>query len=234
VWETIAVWVEAVALTAIFGLDFWEYRKQGKDRIEQHKETVAQMEVMQRYAIAAEAAANAALTSSETAKATLAQMRDTSERQLRAYICLESAILKFPEPDVPEAQIHLKNCGQTPASEVRGWIHTWFAEYPLDEIPPTAPEDLLKGTQTLAPGRISIYVTPKKPPLPAQYLNLLGTRKFTLYVYGEVRYKDIFGRERYTKYRLIYGGTEGTRKTTGKDGSEQWLLKPDTEGNEAT
>lgn len=192
------------------------------------------MEVMQRYALAAEAAANAAKTSSETAKATLAQMHDTTERQLRAYICVDSATLKFPETTVPEAQIHLKNCGQTPAYDVSGWIHTWFAAYPLREVLPSAPDDLRKGIEPLASGRISIFVAPRKPPLPPENLAQLGTAQFTMYVYGEIRYKDIFDKERFTKYRLIHGGNEGVRKTVGKDGSDQWLLKPDFEENEAS
>ena len=65
-------------------------------------------------------------------------------------------------------------------------------------------------------------------------LAVLGTQEFTLYVYGEIRYRDIFGNEQFTKFRLIHGGTEPTQKTVGKDGSEQWLLKPDSEGNEAS
>jgi hypothetical protein len=99
---------------------------------------------------------------------------------------------------------------------------------------PTAPEDLRKGAETLAPGRKSIFVAPRKPPLQAPYRALLGTEKFTLYVYGEVHYRDIFGKEQFTKYRLIHGGAEGTRRILGKDGTEQWLLGPDAEGNEAS
>jgi hypothetical protein len=161
-------------------------------------------------------------------------MRDTAEKQLRAYLCVDSAVLKFPQPDVPEAQIHFKNCGQTPAREVQGWIHTWFTEHPLREALPTAPETLRKGTETVAAGGKTIFVAPRKPPLPHPNLALLGTEKFTLYVYGEVRYEDIFDREQWTRFRLIYGGAEGTRKISDKDGTELWLLKPDTEGNEAS
>ena len=178
--------------------------------------------------------ADAAKESAEAATAAVAQMRDTAERQLRAYVCVNSAVLKFPQPDIPEAQVHFKNCGQTPAYALRGWIHTWFTEYPLKEPLPTAPDDLRKGSETLPAGGTTIFVAPRKPPLPPSNLALLGTEKFTLYVYGEVRYRDIFGREQYTKFRLIHGGTEGTRKIVGRDGSEQWLLKPDSEGNDAS
>ena len=48
--QYVALWIEGGALFAIFFLDWWEYRKQGRerlkqeqDRIEQHKETAEQM-----------------------------------------------------------------------------------------------------------------------------------------------------------------------------------------------
>ncbi len=51
-YEPIAIWLEGIALVAIFGLDWWEYRNQGRerlkeeqDRIEQHKETAEQMDI---------------------------------------------------------------------------------------------------------------------------------------------------------------------------------------------
>jgi hypothetical protein len=196
--------------------------------------TILLWRATKRSADAAKCSADAAKASSEAAIATVTQMRNTAEQQLRAYVCVDSATLKFPQPNVPEAQVHFKNCGQTPAYHVRGWIHTWFGEYPLKEVLPTAPDDLRKGTETLAPGRRSIFVAPQKPPLPPQYLALLGSDKFTLYVYGEIRYRDIFGKERRTQYRLLHGGSESVRKIMAKDGSEQWLLKPDTEGNETS
>lgn len=156
--------------------------------------------------------------------------RDTAQKQLRAYVLVDCAVVKFPQSNVPEAQVHFKNSGQTPAHDFKGWIHTWFAEYPLNEVLPSAPNGLSKGTEILAPGRASIFVAPRKPPLQDPWLELLGTDRFTLYVYGEVFYRDAFGEQRWTKYRMIYGGNEGIRKVPGK---EEWLLSPDTAGNEA-
>lgn len=175
--------------------------------------------------------AASAKASADVSQKSLALASETAQKQLRAYVCVESACVRFPRPDVPEAQVHFKNYGQTPAYKFRGWIHTWFAEYPLIEVLPPAPNDLSKGTELLAPGRKSIFVSPKKPPLPPHYIPLLGTMKFTLYVYGEVYYTDAFGNDQWTKYRLIYGGSAGTRKVPGKD---EWLLSPDTQGNEAS
>lgn len=184
---------------------------------------------------ATKAAAEAARVSADIATATLGEMKETAERQLRAYVCVKSAMMKFRKPDVPEAQVHFTNCGQTPALKVRGWINTWLGEYPLKEPLPSAPETLRKGTETLAPGRPSIFVTEPGRPVTQPWLSMLGTRKFTMFVYGEIRYEDIFGKERSTKYRLIHGGIEGVRPVLSKEGAvEGWLLKPDAEGNETT
>jgi hypothetical protein len=161
-------------------------------------------------------------------------MAETAQRQLRAYVCLESAALIFPEPAIPEAQIKFKNCGQTPAYDVRGWIGTWFAEYPLKEKLPNPPGDIQKATETLAPGRVSTFIAASKSPLPPQCLSALGTPKFTMYVYGKILYRDVFGNEQCTNYRLFHGGHEGVRSMRGENDSEHWLLNPDSEGNEAS
>lgn len=192
---------------------------------------VAALKHTAKFANAASRNAEAAKISADTSQKTLALASDTAEKQLRAYVCVESACVKFPHPQVPEAQVHFKNYGQTPAYYFRGWIHTWFTEHPLSEVLPLAPDDLRKGTELLAPGRRSIFVTPRKPPFHLNFLEQLGTEKLTMYVYGEVYYRDAFGKEQWTKYRLIYGGTGGIRKVPDK---EEWILNPDTEGNEAS
>lgn len=175
--------------------------------------------------------AKAAKVSADTSERALALATETAQKQLRAYILVESACVKFPRPDVPEAQVHLKNVGQTPAYNVRGWIHTWFAAHPLIEVLPEAPFDLSKGTEPLAPSRQTVFISPKKPPIKPECLPLLGTSQMTIYVYGMIQYSDAFGNEQWTKYRLVYGGSEGTRKVPNKD---EWFLSPDTQGNEAS
>jgi hypothetical protein len=160
------------------------------------------------------------------------QMRDTAQRELRAYVCVDSSALKFPAKNMVDVQVHFKNCGKTPAYDLEGWIHTWLAEYPLSEVLPAAPDSLRKGKEPLAPGRQSIHVAARVK-LEKLTEMIIGTPACTLYVYGEVQYRDAFRKKRRTKYRLIYGGNEGNRSIQGKDGAELWLLKPDTEGNEA-
>jgi hypothetical protein len=58
--QSLAIWLEGLALVAIFWLELEEYRRQGADRIEQQKETAAQMAIMQSQADAAKTNAEAA------------------------------------------------------------------------------------------------------------------------------------------------------------------------------
>jgi hypothetical protein len=60
----------------------------------------------------------------------------------------------------------------------------------------------------------------------------LGTMELTLYAYGKVTYRDAFGNQRYTRYRLMHGGGEQIH-LRDKNGIAVGLLKPDYEGNEA-
>jgi hypothetical protein len=58
--QSIAIWLEGIALVAIFFLELKEYRRQGRDKKEQHEEWLKQMAIMQSQADAAKANAEAA------------------------------------------------------------------------------------------------------------------------------------------------------------------------------
>jgi hypothetical protein len=57
--QSIAIWLEGLALVAIFWLELKEYRRQGAERIEQHKESAAQLKIAKHAAEAAKANADA-------------------------------------------------------------------------------------------------------------------------------------------------------------------------------
>jgi hypothetical protein len=48
--QSIAIWLEGLALVAIFGLELKEYKRQGRERKEQHEESAAQLKIMQSQA----------------------------------------------------------------------------------------------------------------------------------------------------------------------------------------
>ncbi|SRR6266851_1622915 len=66
--QSIAIWLEGFALVAIFILELVEYRRQGRDKKEQHEEWVKQMAIMQSQADAAKDATEAAKANAEAAK----------------------------------------------------------------------------------------------------------------------------------------------------------------------
>jgi hypothetical protein len=58
--QSVAIWLEGIALVAIFFLELKEYRRQGRDKKEQQEEWLKQMAIMQSQADAARANAEAA------------------------------------------------------------------------------------------------------------------------------------------------------------------------------
>src|SRR6267143_298591 len=104
---------------------------------------------------------------------TLRQMRDTAKRELRAYVCISEARVKFYSPADPEALVHVKNCGKTPAYKVGYKIHLWIGQYPLPsgtELPPPS-EVVMSATAvmgsdrglTLTHRKLSTVVIPALP-----------------------------------------------------------------------
>jgi hypothetical protein len=157
-------------------------------------------------------------------KQTINVMKDTTQRQLRAYVCISGGTIKFDRKDAPVVHVEYKNSGQTPAYDVCGWHHIWITGYPLTEELPEPPKSFTTSQSIIPPGGHAFILIPKDPPVPAQSVHLLGTPEGTIYIYGEIRYRDAFRVNRFTKYRLMYGGPEGIH---GEH------LKPHTEGNEA-
>ena len=69
-------------------------------------------------------------------------MRDTAIRQLRAYICVDSAVLRFIGNGGAsfEVQVDIKNSGQTPAYGLKSWIGVWIDKTPLTQPLSEPPE----------------------------------------------------------------------------------------------
>jgi hypothetical protein len=155
----------------------------------------------------------------------LRHAEETAERQLRAYVHISRAAIKFEPPEIPEWHLEIKNFGQTPAYNVRQWTHIWITERPLKEVLPTPGSDFQMSSSVLPPGNHEIMIWKKDPPIPAASLSLIGTAVGTVYIYGEIKYTDAFKKQRFTRYRLFYG--DGIKAGT-------CMLMPDSEGNEAT
>jgi hypothetical protein len=160
---------------------------------------------------------------------------DTAMRQLRAYLCISKGRLNFTKEGPLEPQLHIVNGGQTPAYEVRSWIEVAVREHPPFHGTPDLAgfRDELQAVGIIPPNGENIMVS-RKVPMAVAEKTFLQTRFQILYVYGEITYKDAFGKDRYTKFRLIFGGPTGCRRKIDKDGEEMGYLSMDSEGNEAS
>jgi len=150
-----------------------------------------------------------AVAATNVAQNTLVVMKDTAQRQLRAYISITAAEIEFPEPGRPKSTLTFKNAGQTPAHNVQIWIHQWAAAYPLNVALPTPPRDFEMAKNTLGAGAyFHMRSEAPRPIFNGPYLDLVGTSQGTIYVYGEISYFDVFGQKHVQEYRLMYGGNE--------------------------
>jgi hypothetical protein len=68
-YQFVAIWLEGVALVAIFILDWRERRDQRSERAEQHRETLTQLEVSQKQVEASQNNAAATKAAADAAKA---------------------------------------------------------------------------------------------------------------------------------------------------------------------
>jgi hypothetical protein len=161
--------------------------------------------------------------------------KDTAQKQLRAYISVASARITHIEDGegVPEAHIFIKNFGQTPAYQVMG-----VAGFAISTFPPPPDLNLVipdveiiqsKTITNLGPGQADMAIASPRPKLDrpfteherAELANGIGT----IYIYGKVRYRDVFGTIQWMSYRFMVGGPVGVR-------GDQ--LVGCEEGNEAT
>ena len=146
---------------------------------------------------------------------------DTAERQLRAYLNIHKAYVIWEKNRVVRAWVDVTNTGQTPARDIEHWISLNFGD---DVQFPAPPLDTMFPDQSKSDLGAGIHLTVdiKTDPLTDENWRDIRARSMNLYVWGEIRYLDIFKREtRYTRFRFVLG----------EDGDDLSTLP---EGNEAT
>lgn len=177
--------------------------------------------------------ADAAKDSAEATRGIVATLRDGNERQLRAYVLVDSGTIFNVADPVPlflgqifapsEAQVtnkaagpgvrlFIKNTGQTPAYDVRHWGHICFREFPLKNPLPARPPQANPVPSILGREIISTKLIYIPNPLSSKEVADLRVGAGAVYVYGEITYRDTFGKSWYTHYRLMYhpyGGAIG-------------------------
>lgn len=157
-----------------------------------------QAEETRRVTDASEKAAEAARRSADTAEKTIGVLRETAERQLRAYVTIRQ-FLQTPVKDERQnlqgwlLQVVWQNTGATPTKGFRYWAM-------LREFERTVPEDFQftpAGLKDFAGGELGSNSSVNTPPLfvSSQLMARIqdGSRKVLLL--GQADYGDVLGSE---------------------------------------
>ena len=173
----------------------------------------------------AKESAVASAKAADAAEAAVVVARSTAESQLRAYVLHHhTRILSLAPPERVRANVTIRNSGQTPAKalEMRMAITVGQKGEQKDF---RLPEAILQSRGSLAAdAQVETEPTSQRPFLPNEYAAFqAGT--LAIYVFGEVKYQDIFGNTHATKVRLFFDAASAGRTEA---------FSTDVEGNEST
>jgi hypothetical protein len=171
----------------------------------------------------------------EAARGTLTTMRETAERQMRAYLYIEKTTFNFTLGDHWELTYRIKNCGQTPAHQVKLQYVVkavdWNDGDP--EIPelPSYKEDIddtddIELIGSIAPSGDYYEYEVRSSESSSAFVPNIRERNMAIYLVGHIRYATVFDTHQNTKFCYMVGGT-----LDGWDSKEMFAAD---EGNEAT
>lgn len=136
----------------------------------------------------------------------------TAQRQLRAYVSMmHDEKMFFSDNGSLVAPVITKNHGNTPAHNLMSCLyidlHKWPLEIKLD--PPHFAEDASRSP--LAPGEQIRQYVELSGKLNQQQIEAIAQQSGAIVVWGEVRYTDVFGKQRKTSLCLYSTGNDFDR-----------------------
>lgn len=146
--------------------------------------------------------------------------RDSSQRELRAYMCMDGGSITRQTPSFFRTAIQFTNSGKTPAHNVRTLITQVVSDKP--------PSDRSTAMQPHARGvygpRTPLHLVIDQNFTPEVIADVESGKK-NFYVWGRVEYTDVFGHKQRSEFRHV------GHKINGVPG---WAVAPEDQGNEAT
>lgn len=156
----------------------------------------------------AKLAAEAADKAADAAKASADIAAESAQRQLRAYVTVkETAITELAVGQTPDVVIAYENVGQTPAHDVTVKLGVKVPRLPqleAFELEPPHPSD---SRSVVFPGQGGTLAISMPPALDDDFIRKFRAGVLSIYAYGEIRYRDEFGKPRYTRFRLVHDHT---------------------------
>jgi hypothetical protein len=134
--------------------------------------------------------------------------KDTAERELRAYVCVESSTGAEAAEDRrwPTFKIEVKNFGKTPAFDVVTWIGVGIQEYPLTSEFPEPPDEEPQSKTILGPEcKTTLIGIFRRTPNTSE-IEAINSGMGAIYIQGRIEYKDAFDKSRFTTFCLVWRG----------------------------
>ncbi|MCJ7664376.1 MAG: hypothetical protein MUO24_09060 [Desulfobacterales bacterium] len=125
----------------------------------------------------------------------------------------------------PTTFMIITNSGRTPAYNVIHWGNICIREFPLTSDLPVEITGEIKSVSALPPNGKNTKTLMMQKPLTTKEVQNLVSGKTAIYVYGNITYKDAFGKEHFTHYRVMQNGLTGimgqsTTLTSCEEGNE--------------
>jgi hypothetical protein len=129
----------------------------------------------------------------------------TAEQQMRAYIYVKEAnMVSQGDNQFWQAKIVFKNFGQTPAYGVVTptdfYKSVKSSKYDFEE----PPADLITPTNDWGPGQEVIVLSKSDKALTPEEAAHFRNGSWVIFIHGIVKYRDAFGNNRFTKFRMQY------------------------------
>ncbi len=131
----------------------------------------------------------------------------TAEQQLRAYV-----FTKHDQPATKSeeghfiASIMVKNFGQTPAKDLTSFLHIGLHKLPLTAKLDTPTYEPNSSKSPLAPGEQFLQEITFAETFNQSEINAITKGEGAIFVHGELRYSDVFNKQRFTRFCLYSTG----------------------------
>lgn len=211
----LSVWAFSLLLVIVGGLQFIVFLRQAN--ISERQADIAEKQRLQM------------VEAGQQTERIITQMKETEVRDLRAYVGVSRVILNLQKPEIPQGIVEIQNFGKTPAYEVRHVVGIVPQSYPLTITLPELQSSPTSPITSVFPGIKNVNLVKLKIPLPFNVP--LGTYTLSIYVYGQITYKDAFGNSWFTNYRFFFARIEQLYKD--ERGVLCAAMHPDSEGNDA-
>lgn len=190
-WTTITNGLATLAIALFTGVLLWH--------------TARQAEATEKSAAAAENSVKAMADSIKV-------QTEGEQRQLRAYVGVEDGHMNIDDPKLPPtAVLKIRNAGLTPAMDL---VHRSRLDFTISKsgCPGLSLiEDRYDPRSVLLPGCSFFGRAALKEPLAPREIDMLKGGGWTIYVFGEIQYTDVYGRRQTTRYCLFSDAATGAQ-----------------------